>query len=465
MLRVFPVCCLLGWVTACSDPLVSAQEADESSSTQGVGETPLPSGDESTTRSDSSPASTTIPPSETGTDASSEGGDSSTGDTSVCGDGIIDGQETCDDGNAEDGDACRADCRLAFEILDMSQFHVGNDLVFEVAVDPRGTAWAAGVSATESGVDAIVLSVTPDGQIDPFWHSVTPGDDDFSSVALLPGGDIVTAGGFTEDGDRDGRLMRLTTPGQVSWIHDYDGPDDGDSVATRDYAHDVAVNGAGELLVAYSSREIGEGSDIRISKYDEAGGELWSWTYAGTAHDDDAPAKLVIAPDGDVVFGGYSQEAGEPRGGVLGRVSDDGELRALQTSLPDRVFALGVDADGVVAVGEGWIERRSRDLQDVVYTDLNPGFDYGFGVTPIAGGFVISGGVGVTGEQSNAFVGAWGNDGSPWWSDTYDNPEASLNDVARDSALAPDGSLVVVGTTLEIGASSNIFVRRYGLFD
>lgn len=420
----------------------------------------------------SSAATGDIPPfassGELGTEtdaASSTGGGTESSSDSTCGDGRLEGDEECDDGNQEDGDACRADCRLAFEVVEMRQFHIDNDLVFEVAVDASGTAWVAGASASQASVDSILLSVAPRGGMDVVWQAGTPEDDDFSSVAVLPSGDLIASGGFTAADDRDGRLMRLTPAGDVVWTQDYDGPDGGDGPADRDYAHDVTVNAAGEILVAYSSREVGEGADIRISKYDGSGTELWSWRYGGTAQDDDAPAKLALAPNGDVVFGGYTQDAGELRGGVLGRLSDSGELLALATSLPDRVFALGVDDEGVVAVGEGWVERRSPSLEDVVYTELSPGFDVGFGVTPIDGGVVIVGGVGVAGEQSNAFVGAWGTDGAMWWSDTYDNPSTSLADMARDAALTPDGGLVVVGTTTELGAATDIFVRRYELFD
>ena len=44
--------------------------------------------------------------------------------TSVCGDGILEGSEACDDGNVTDGDGCRADCSIEIcgdGILDLGE--------------------------------------------------------------------------------------------------------------------------------------------------------------------------------------------------------------------------------------------------------------------------------------------------------------------------------------------------------
>jgi cysteine-rich repeat protein len=404
----------------------------------------------------------------TGEAPTSEG--SSSGEGAVCGDGLLEGDETCDDGNTEDGDACRFDCQLPFELLTSASIHIGTETTFEVAVDEDGVAWmAGGARVSGESLNPLVLAYASSGGFMPAWHPATAATDSLSAVAVHPSGDILVTGSTDAGSDRDGTVARFAfddpprdPAAPPLWSLAYDGPDEGSEAANRDYAHDVAIDPQGQIYVAYSSRELEAGMDIRIAKYDPDGGELWSWTYGGAGADDDFPRKLVIAPNGDVVFGGVSVEEGGVERGMLGRLSADGEFIAVVTDLHEQVFTLAADEDGVVAGGVRWLERRSALLDEVVFSETTPAFDLLYGLRVRDGQIYGAGGISVPGEQYNAFVGAWTLEGEPVWVDTYGH-ESGLNDVARDLDFAPDGTLFVVGSEEVIGEDENVFLRHYTL--
>ena len=449
----------------CTGPVV-ASPGDETSSSTDPGTTVDPSTSTSTGHADPPPDA------ESGVASSTARGadESSSGATAICGDGVVEGDETCDDGNTEDGDACRFDCQLAFEVLGTDSYHAATEGVFSVVVDDEGVAWmAGGVRVPGEATDPLVLAYLPVGGFSTAWRPGTAGEDSLSAIALHPSGDLLVTGSVEVGDDRDGTLARFAFPDPPRmpdvlpvWSLAYDGPDEGSEIANRDFAHDVAVDAQGQVYAAYSSREPGEGTDIRITKYDPDGIELWSWGYGGAGQDDDFPRKLVLAPNGDVLFGGVSVESGGGESGILGRVSPQGEPLAIETDLPEEVFSLDADGDGVTAAGIRWIERRTAMLDRVVFSDTDPGFDVAYGIRAFEGGVVVAGGLGVPGEQYNAFVGAWTFEGEVVWTDTYGH-ESGLNDVARDVAFGPDGTLFVVGTEEVIGEDDNVFVRRYAL--
>ncbi|MGH1348982.1 MAG: DUF4215 domain-containing protein [Nannocystales bacterium] len=462
-----PLLCTLLLLAGCSESAVPTATGDDDSSSgePTTGSSSLPPS--TTGAGNESTSSTGLPDTEDGT--SGGDGSSSSAGASVCGDGVVEGTETCDDGNTEDGDACRFDCRIAFEVLGTSSFHSGTEGVFEVVVDDDGVAWMAGGVRGQGTltVAPLVLAYAPDSGFMPAWHPALAEEHTLSAIALHPTGDILVTGALTVGEEQDGTLARFDFPDPPLdpgiapvWSLTHDGPDEGSEIANRDYAHDVAVNDEGQVYAAYSSREPDEGTDIRISKYDADGAELWSWLYTGAGHDDDFPRKLALAPNGDVVFGGLSSEAPGSEGGILGRLSPEGEPLAIETALPDQVFALDVDADGVTAGGIRWIQRRTPTLDDVVFTDTTPGFDVIYGIRAFEGGVAAAGGIGVVGEQFNVFVAAWTTQGDPIWTDTYGH-ESGLNDVGRDLAFGPDGTLFVVGFEEVIGEDDNVFVRRY----
>ncbi len=466
---VFTCGCLAITISACSDPLVASEAGPDSGSTPGVESTGSVEASSSTGNSSATSASATTGSTADATEADSEGSISSgNGAPSLCGDGIVEAEETCDDGNTQDGDACRADCQLAFELMDAQSLHFGEELASGVVVDDAGTAWITGWSRAvgRSEASPMLLSISPSGTLEAALNPSPSLDGGLHGISLHPSGDIVVAGSRDEGAGNDGLVRRLMLPSlDQAWEVVFDGPDGGSAAQDGDAAYDVDVDETGAVVVAYGSREVGEGLDVRVSKYDAAGALQWSWVHSGAAGQNDRLHEVAVAPNGDVVFGGVSNETLGVETGLLGRLSGDGELVALELSMPQPVFTVASDRDGgVLVAGDGWMEHRSALLDVVHFSDLDPGFDVAYGIAIHDEGFLVAGGTSVVGQQYDMFVGSWTLEGSPLWSDTHNN-DASLNDVGLDVAVGPDGTVVVVGWETELGEGENVHVRRYRVLE
>ena len=73
------------------------------------------------------------------------GSSGSAGDTPTCGDGVVDGDEACDDGNTDDADGCSASCQLEACDDGVAQATEACD------DDPTGGAVECGNGVTEAG--------------------------------------------------------------------------------------------------------------------------------------------------------------------------------------------------------------------------------------------------------------------------------------------------------------------------
>ncbi|MEM6994991.1 MAG: hypothetical protein AAF721_31045 [Myxococcota bacterium] len=105
--------------------------------------------------------------------ADSTGGTTSAADTGtsggngLCGNGMLDEGEGCDDPNGEDADGCNEDCTVSGAILwshtQASGFNLSDDN-FGITVDDDGNAYVAGAfNNDETGSDLWVRQYTADG--------------------------------------------------------------------------------------------------------------------------------------------------------------------------------------------------------------------------------------------------------------------------------------------------------------
>ena len=140
----------------------------------------------------------------TGASSSDTGDTGSTGGAPFCGDGVINGDELCDDGNMSDGDACLADCTAGTAVLALigvgtqpgvaAMFTPGVGWTTEPA--PMGIAEAE-LETTSEGALAVIrrASAKPDEQDELFyarWQAKDP--------ALFGMYDQVGPFGFAKDG-------------------------------------------------------------------------------------------------------------------------------------------------------------------------------------------------------------------------------------------------------------------------
>ncbi|MEZ4452655.1 MAG: DUF4215 domain-containing protein [Nannocystaceae bacterium] len=282
-------------------------------------------------------------PSTSTTDASTSTGETSTSATStgettttggpICGDGVVEGPEVCDDGNQCSNDGCDATCssnagaNLWFDeylgvlreratAYDLTRTPAGNLVVVgeEVDVDPKKlVGWAR--------------EYTPDGAL--VWSKAvdpTPVADTLLAVAAAADGDLVVGGRSREpecsDGCDLGYVARLDPAGSLLWST----PIPGTSAVL-----DVEIAGDGDLYVAGNFEDLFTG--LRFGRLDADGAVLWIQDPL-PKHDHLRSAQAIaIAGDGSLVVGGYQWVEGPPPAYDLwyARLTPAGELLWFRT--------------------------------------------------------------------------------------------------------------------------------------
>jgi len=166
---------------------------------------------------DEEPATTGVASTSSGAASSSDAASSSGSLPAECGNGVIEGDEECDDGNDTTCDACAPDCHLAGQLRwSVTRDGMGfTDFFDSVVVDPSGDVIAvgrAGSGPAEADQDRFVVRYDPNGE--ERWFVLEPHDgrDDLNCVVLSPRGEIIAAG-----------LQSPTTPrGEQLWVGRYD---------------------------------------------------------------------------------------------------------------------------------------------------------------------------------------------------------------------------------------------------
>ncbi len=120
-----------------------------------------------------------------------------------------------------------------------------------------------------------------------------------NAIARTDDGNYLVAGtsrSYSEGGDYDLFLVKITPEGKKIWMRDIGGKE-------KDYATAVAATPDGGAIVAGATRSFGRGSyDFFVVRLDQNGKILWSKTYGGK-HAEKARA-IVPVSDGYIVAGG-----------------------------------------------------------------------------------------------------------------------------------------------------------------
>lgn len=469
-----------GWMTgllACG-PLVPAAGDGGSDSSSGGGEVETGDPSDTDTPVDPSVPGTTIGSSGDPTVGSGPDTTTSGGSDPVCGDGLVEGDEQCDDGNVDDGDTCTSQCTSVVEVQ-WSYSHDGLASSFDEATDvvlaPDGSIWVLGSTRTiAASSDVWLQQLSPDGvPLLTFTYDGPEGlDDHGTALAWTPDGHLAIAGSSESSATRDDILVLRVDPAtaQLVWVQTFDGPDAGNGrYDDTDVANGITATATGALAVAGTIR-IGDGDyDAWLAQLDATTGALqWVRIIAGPAGGRDDGRDVLADAAGGVVL---LMTEDDDHGSSL-RQFDASGLGVSSIPIEGAMVAAAWRSDaGIVTTGAGAPEEGDivvQALQPSGVTDWrvsygNGGFtdDAGVGVAVGPGDAVIVvGSIGTGGQQDNAFIGGYDNQGHLDWIDAYDGP-ASLNDSFAAVAVLPDGGAIAVGQQTELGQQTNALVRRY----
>jgi len=337
--------------------------------------------------------------------------DATTG-ASLCGNGVVDEDEQCDDGNTQYDDACNneciAECGLTWERaigraddgsfatdvavgpensvavvgvrqndkdsdIWVSRFDAdGTELWSEtidlgsdegadaVAVDAEGNILVTATVRGENGRDIAVYVFNADGveQWTDVHDGLTGNDDDGAGAAFDGNGNAIVSGTVRDaDGDTDLWVRKYDASGQAQWTETYSGV--GNGRFSTDRGGDVAVDGAGNVYAAVDVYVAFDETDVHLVKFAPDGGPpLWDFApFAGAPTTDHTSAGLAVAANGDAVLGinnTVSAAAGW-RYWVF-KVDPDGAERWQVDSLDlvgeaHTLDGLGIDGTGRVGLG------------------------------------------------------------------------------------------------------------------
>ncbi|MFO0759737.1 MAG: hypothetical protein U0359_24835 [Byssovorax sp.] len=202
-----------------------------------------------------------------------------------------------------------------------------DDVGYGVAVNDAGDIYyAAGAQVTANqGKDIYIAKVTGfDGTI--VWFDKVNGngslDDEGLGVSVGPNGTLTATGYVRSATGMDTWVRKYKDNGggfNVLWTKIYAGTGNG-----TDYGSAVATDAAGNIVVAGAETIMNQGQNIWVRKYDTAGNTVWTQTFDGAAHGDDAAYGVAIDAAGNILVGGATTLAGGTTDGWLRRFTSAG---------------------------------------------------------------------------------------------------------------------------------------------
>ncbi len=455
LLRPLLACALLG--VSCSDETPS-----DTTATTGVASTS---------------EATTSTSSETTGASTHETADPSTTTTTkpaLCGDGMVDEGEPCDDGNDVDEDGCTSKCALAPAIkwtrsLDTA---MKDDTATDVAIDGAGRIIVVGwETSADLDRDQVVVALDPAGET--LWKRSFAGEagyfDFLSAVAVGPDGAIYVGGGeSTGETAVTAIVRRLNADGEVVW--DFAAPSPTGMFTTVEaLVHaDGAIYGVGAIELG-----MGVGVHCPARRLDAATGAL-TWE-ADVSAGGVFTSCLGVAIAGESVHAvGLADMEGTQHALRLRLGAVDGAIEAIDL---DDAYAAWQDV-AIAPNGETTLVGRIEVFQqlDAFARRLDPQgrelWTLHFGhpslddtlraVELVADGAALFGGdLSAANQLTNAFVGRYDADGAEVWTSIHDNAEISLRDSVAGLALG-QGCAAAAGYETKYGEDKNVWVRAFG---
>ncbi|RMG98908.1 MAG: DUF4215 domain-containing protein [Deltaproteobacteria bacterium] len=340
----------------------------------------------------------------------------------TCGDGVVGPGEACDDGNQNNDDECTNDCALPT---------CGNGIVEGMEECDDGN-----MDDTDACLSTCLAAKCGDNVVWAGMEECDDGnmvdDDECTNMCTNPecGDGIVQMGEACDDGnmvDDDGCTNACTTPecgdGIVQMGEECD---DGNMDDTDDCTNTCTNAICGDGIV-----------------------------HAG----------VETCDDGNQTNGDGCNVDCEPSGSIVSETTVDLD------GGKDIAYDIAKDAAGNIIVGGrlssggvivAWLRKYTPDLVPVwTRTFGSPDGNVWIRGVATAGNLVYATGrTTVTGEGGNLFLRKYDADGNMLWEQTY-NGAANSTDEGYDVAVDTEGSPIVVGSSWAVGESDNGLVLKY----
>ena len=367
----------------------------------------------------------------------------------------------------------------------------GDNVAFELALDPSGDLYVTGGSSEGTGSEEFVTIKYSNSGKETWirrYHGSGTGDDFAHEVALDAAGNVYVGGVSYGDGTGADLATIKYRPELEDWHAEYNGPANRDDDPVV-----VAVDDSGYVYVTGSSVNSSGNSDYLTIKYDPAGVKLWETRYDGPGNGDDVPEAIAVDSAGNVYVTGSS--VGISTGRDYATIMYDSAGNAVWAGTAvrynrdavngeDMAHAIALDSAGIYVTGRSfngtdfdWLTIKYNPTGTIAWTTA---YDNGGGDWPFAMTVDGSGDVYVTGESvivdegiptvdtEMTTVKYSGSDGSQLFVDRYTDTLfpgftdiSQATDIAIRSDLPGGTAIVVTGLSNGYEAGSNFVTIKY----
>ncbi|MFC1609824.1 DUF4215 domain-containing protein [Myxococcota bacterium] len=403
-----------------------------------------------------------------------------------CGDGVVDADEECDDANETNSDGCNDDCTAWLWTINFDQN--GEDTyAWDMACDSQGQVVVTGMTHTASTEDDIlVLKLDSEGGL--VW-SITvngdgDGDDSGNGVAVDSQDNIIVTGVMTRTrGDLDVWTAKYSPQGQIVWTATHDGPGGSDDVGGG-----VAVDSDDDIVVTGSDGATDGQTRLWVRKYDASGAEVWTRTVQGVesvrsyANNGNSVATDEV---GNIFVAGSIGRTLDRLDSWVGTYDESGDLQwsathsggggghcydELTDVVPDGqggVFVIGhecmPDASHADKFSSIWVARYENDGELGWYrseSQQDSEYNLGYGIAVDVNGDVLAIGSMEYGELGGGvWLRKYDSAGEEVWTRTYAN-RAGDRAVGLSVCTDPDGNIVIAGGE-RVDGRDYIWIRKY----
>jgi uncharacterized delta-60 repeat protein len=388
----------------------------------------------------------------------------------ACGDGFVhDGVEGCDDANDDDEDGCTNACVLVETCGDAivqppEECDDGRDNADNAACKADCTAATCGDGITHTGVEEC-----DDANAD--------NNDPCTELCTIPvcgdGFPQTINGELCDDGDGvEGDDCNADCDTSGLWTATYNGNAD-----NNDVVNGVAVDGSGNVIAVGATFDAAQNDDVWIRKYGPDGAVQWTQTYHAVTSD--IGRAVAVAGSDDIFVAGSSFTLNDDRDIWVRRYDPSGGGGFIVTANgagngADEALGIAIDPSGNLLVA-GYVTTAAagRDIWLRKYTAAGATLwtrtaagtggqnDEGHAVASDAAGNVIVTGFAWAGaDERDVWVRKYDPDGDELWTATHDGPASASdegNGVATDSA----GNVIVTGYEETAAQGRDVWVRKY----
>lgn len=262
---------------------------------------------------------------------------------------------------------------------------------------------------------------------------------------------------------------------EEAWAQRYDGP-----AGESEWAHQIALDPSGNVIVTGPSRGLGTESDFATIKYSSAGVPLWTNRYDGPAHGWEASPKLAVDTSGNVIVSGESPSPSRSRDNVTIKYSSAGVplwTNHCKGSLySGGAWHLVLDGSGAAIVAGAvpsanpvgttdWGTFKFSSAGELLWTKLynGPGpeslaKDEPSDIAVDASNNVIVTGrsIGIDTEDDFATI-KYSSAGVPLWTNRYDNGRSA--DAAFAVAVDAWDNVIVAGVSSPLGTGHYVTIK------